>query len=129
MSAAVDILSQQARSLLLQQHLDVWVPRFEEHVKKLEKVVGKDLKLDEANLVNDLRSKVNAAGFKSVREFQTKLLMPVISYHALLIFLNNSAKVALPEQVRTRVTSLMNPINKVLGGACAAMVLQDTMGI
>jgi hypothetical protein len=129
MSQAVDVLGQQARSLLLQQHLDVWVPRFQEHIDKLEKVVGKDMKLDEANLVNDLRQKVSKAGYESTRDFLIKVLMPALSYHGLLVFLNNNAKVALPDDIRNQVVELMNPINKVLGAACAGMVLQDTMGM
>ncbi|MCC7509355.1 MAG: hypothetical protein IT464_08260 [Planctomycetes bacterium] len=129
MNSAVEILQKQSAALLLQQHLDVWLPRFHEHVAALEKVVGKDLKLNDGNLVNDLRTKVNAAGYKSLKEFVVKLVLPVISYHGLLLFLNNEARVSLPPDVRAEVITKMNAINKVLGGACAAMVLQETMGL
>lgn len=129
MNQAVEILQKQASSLLLTQHLDVWLPRFEEHYAALEKVVGKDLKLDAGNMVNDLRKKINDAGFKSIREFVVKRVMPTVSYHGLLLFLNNNAGVSLPKNVREEVVQRMNGINKVLGGACAAMVLQETMGI
>ena len=47
----------------------------------------------------------------------------------LLLFLNNQGGVALPAHVREEVTQRMAGINKVLGGACAAMVLQDSMGL
>lgn len=129
MNQAVEILQKQASSLLLTQHLDVWLPRFEEHYRALEKVVGKDLKLDSGNLVNDLRKKITDAGFSSVRDFVVKRVLPTVSYHGMLLFLNNQGGVALPKQVREEVTQRMNGINKVLGGACAAMVLQDSMGI
>lgn len=129
MNQAVEILQKQSAALLLQQHLDVWLPRFHEHVEALEKVIGKDLKLNEGNLVNDLKSKVNAAGYKNLREFVVKMVLPVISYHGLLLFLNNEARVSLPPDVRAEVITKMNAINKVLGGACAAMVLQESMGI
>lgn len=33
---AVEALQKQARTLLLQQHLDVWLPKFQEHFKKME---------------------------------------------------------------------------------------------
>ncbi|MCA8910924.1 MAG: hypothetical protein KDB82_04420 [Planctomycetes bacterium] len=129
MNQAVEILQKQASGVLLTQHLDVWLPRFEEHYKALEKVVGKDLKLDSGNLVNDLRKKITDAGFGTVREFLIKRVLPTVSYHGLLLFLNNNAGVALPKHVRDEVVERMNGINKVLGGACAAMVLQDSMGI
>lgn len=129
MNQAVEILQKQASGLLLKQHLEVWLPRFEEHYKALEDVVGKDLKLDGGNLVNDLRKKINDAGFSSIRDFVIKRVLPTVSYHGLLLFLNNQGGVALPPQVREEVVQRMNGINKVLGGACAAMVLQDSMGI
>ena len=129
MNQAVEILQGQARALLLTQHLDVWLPRFEEHYRALEKVVGKDLKLDGDNLVNDLKKKINEAGYKSIRDFVIKRVLPTVSYHGLLLFLNNNAGVGLPQEVREEVVERMNGINKVLGGACAAMVLQDSMGI
>jgi hypothetical protein len=127
--AAVDILQKQAAGLLLKQYLDEWLPRFHEHVDALEKVVGKDLKLPEANLIGDLRAKVTAAGFKNVREFVTEMVLPVVSYHGVLLFLNNEARVKLPADVRDEVVQKMNAINRLLGGACAAMVLQESMGI
>ncbi|MCA8915353.1 MAG: hypothetical protein KDB90_08070 [Planctomycetes bacterium] len=129
MNQAVEILQKQARALLLTQHLEVWLPRFEEHYKALEAVVGKDLKLDGGNLVNDLKKKINDAGFKSIRDFLIKKVLPTVSYHGLLLFLNNQGGVALPAHVREEVTQRMAGINKVLGGACAAMVLQDSMGL
>ena len=129
MNQAVEVLQKQSRALLLTQHLDVWLPRFEEHYKALEAVVGKDLALDGGNLVNDLKKKINDAGFKSIRDFLVKKVLPTISYHGLLLFLNNNAGVGLPPDVRETVTKRMAGINKVLGGACAAMVLQDTMGL
>ncbi len=128
-SAAVDILQKQAAGLLLKQHLNDWLPRFHEHVEALERVVGKGLKLDGANLIQDLRAKITAAGYKNVREFVTSLLLPVVSYHGVLLFLNNEARVKLPNDVRDEVIEKMNAINKLLGGACAAMVLQESMGI
>jgi len=129
MNQAVEILQKQASSLLLTQHLEVWLPRFEEHYRALEKVVGKDLKLDGGNMVNDLKKKINDAGYASIRDFLIKRVLPTVSYHGLLLFLNNNAGVALPKEVRDEVIERMNGINKVLGGACAAMVLQDSMGI
>ena len=66
---------------------------------------------------------------RTVREFLIKRVLPTVSYHGLLLFLNNNAGVALPKHVRDEVVERMNGINKVLGGACAAMVLQDSMGI
>ena len=129
MNQAIEILQKQASSLLLTQHLEVWLPRFEEHYTNLEKVIGKDLALDSGNMVNDLRKKVNDAGFKTVREFMIKRVLPTVSYHGLLLFLNNNAGVALPQDVRDQVVKRMSSINKVLGGACAAMVLQESMGI
>ncbi|MCA8917607.1 MAG: hypothetical protein KDB68_09385 [Planctomycetes bacterium] len=129
MNQAVEILQKQSSALLLTQHLEVWLPRFEEHYKALEKVVGKDLKLDGGNLVNDLRKKITDAGYSTVRDFLIKRVLPTVSYHGLLLFLNNQGGVALPKQVREEVVQRMNGINKVLGGACAAMVLQDSMGI
>jgi hypothetical protein len=128
-SAAVEILQKQAAGLLLKQYLNEWLPRFHEHVEALEKVVGKELKLSEANLVQDLRDKVSAAGFKSLREFVTNMVLPVVSYHGVLLFLNNEARVKLPPDVRDEVIQKMNAINRLLGGACAAMVLQESMGI
>lgn len=129
MNQAVELLQKQSKALLLQQHLDVWLPRFEEHYSALEKVIGKNLKLDDANLVNDLKQKVNKAGYSSLRDFLIKRVLPLVSYHGLLLFLNNEAGVALPEKVRGEIIERMNAINKVLGGACAAMVLQDSMGM
>lgn len=129
MNQAVEILQKQASSLLLTQHLEVWLPRFEEHYRALEKVVGKDLKLDSANMVNDLKKKITDAGYPNIRDFLIKRVLPTVSYHGLLLFLNNNAGVALPADVREEVVQRMNGINKVLGGACAAMVLQDSMGI
>jgi hypothetical protein len=129
MNQAVEILQKQASSLLLTQHLEVWLPRFEEHYTALEQVVGKGLNLDGGNLVNDLKKKINEAGFKSIREFVVKRVLPTVSYHGLFLFLNNSAGVALPKEVREQVVQRMSGINKVLGGACAAMVLQESMGL
>ena len=129
MNQAVEILQKQSAALLLQQHLDVWLPRFHEHFAKLEGVLGKDLKLADGNMVNELRTKIKAGGFETIREFVVKLLLPVVSYHGLLLYLNNSAGVALSKAVREEVVLRMNQINKVLGGACAAMVLQESMGI
>ncbi len=128
-SAAVDILQKQAAGVLLKQHLNDWLPRFHERVEALEKVVGKGLKLDSTNLIQELREKVKAAGFKNFREFVTDLVLPVVSYHGVLLFLNNEARVKLPPEVRDEVVQKMNAINKLLGGACAAMVLQESMGI
>jgi hypothetical protein len=128
-SAAVDILQKQAAGMLLKQHLNDWLPRFHERVEALEKVVGKGLKLETTNLIQELREKVKAAGFKSFREFVTELVLPVVSYHGVLLFLNNEARVKLPPGVRDEVVQKMNAINKLLGGACAAMVLQESMGI
>jgi hypothetical protein len=129
MNQAVEILQKQASSLLLTQHLDVWLPRFEEHYKALEEVVGKGLKLDGGNMVNDLKKKITEAGYKTIREFLVKRVLPTVSYHGLMLFLNNTAGVALPPAVREEVVQRMNGINKVLGGACAAMVLQESMGL
>lgn len=128
-STAVGILQKQAAGVLLKQYVDHWLPRFHHHVEALEAVVGKGLELDSSNLIQDLRGKISAAGFKNVREFVTKLVLPVVSYHGTLLFLNNEAKVVLPPEVRAEVVEKMNAINKLLGGACAAMVLQESMGI
>jgi hypothetical protein len=128
-SNAVDVLQKQAAGVLLKQYVDHWLPRFHQHVEALEKVVGKGLVLDGSNLIQDLRTKISAAGFKSTREFITKLVLPVVSYHGTLLFLNNEAKVVLPPEVRDEVVQKMNAINKLLGGACAAMVLQESMGL
>lgn len=129
MNQAVEILQKQASSLLLTQHLEVWLPRFEEHYRALEKVVGKNLQLDGGNMVNDLKKKITDAGYPNIRDFLIKRVLPTVSYHGLLLFLNNNAGVALPKEVREEVVQRMNGINKVLGGACAAMVLQDSMGL
>jgi hypothetical protein len=128
-SAAVDILQKQAAGVLLKQHLNDWLPRFHERVEALERVVGKGLKLETTNLIQELREKVKAAGFKNFREFVTELVLPVVSYHGVLLFLNNEARVKLPPDVRDEVIQKMNAINKLLGSACAAMVLQESMGI
>ncbi len=129
MSQAVELLQKRASAVVLEQYLDDWLPQFEEHYAALEKVIGKGLKLDEGDLVNDLKQKVAKAGYASLRDFLVEQVMPLVSYHGLLLFLNNDAGVALPGEVREEVVERMQGINKVLGGACAAMVLQDSMGI
>jgi hypothetical protein len=129
MQNAVQLLGQQGRNRLLEPFIEQWVAEFEQHARRLEGVIGEGLLLDEGNLVNDLRRKVNAAEYKSIREFLTSLVLPLVQHHGLLLFLNNSAKVTLPESARERVAGLMNPLNKVLGGTCAAMVLQESMGL
>ncbi len=126
---AVEALQKQARTLLLQQHLDVWLPKFQEHFKKMEAVIGPGLKLAPDNAVNELRQKVTKAGFPSVREFLIKVVLPVISYHGLFLYLNNNAGVRLPEGTRQQVVEQMTAITRVLGSACAGMVLQETMGL
>ncbi len=128
-SLAVETLQKQSRTLLLQQHLDVWLPKFQEHFQKMESVIGPGLKLTPDNAVNELRQKVTKAGFPNVREFLIKVVLPVISYHGLFLFLNNQAGVRLPENARLQVVEQMNAINRVLGSACAGMVLQETMGL
>ena len=129
MSAAIETLQKQARVLLLQQHLDAWVPRFEEHYGNLEKVFGEGLEVDEGNLMGEIKSKVAKAGFANMREFLVKVMLPVVSYHGLMLFLNNDAGVALPPEARDKLVARMRGINRLLGGTCAAMVLQDTMGV
>jgi hypothetical protein len=129
MQNAVQLLGQQGRNRVLEPFIEQWADEFEHHAQRLEAVIGPGLALDEGNLVNDLRSKVNAADFGSIRSFLTTLVLPLVQHHSLLLFLNNSAKMALPEPVRERVAGLLHPLNKVLGGACAAMVLQESMGL
>jgi len=129
MAQGVEVLQKQASGLLLKQHLEVWLPRFEEHYAALEKVVGKNLEISQTNLVNDLKAKVKAAGFPNMKEFLTKVILPVVSYHGLLLHLNNNAGVALPAHAREQVIQRMNAINKILGGTCAAMFLQESMGM
>lgn len=125
---AVEILQKQAAGLLLKQQLDEWLPMFDKGYRKLEKVFGKGVKLDDANLMNDIKTKVAAAGYKSVREFLHKVVMPVVSYHGLLLFLFNEAKVSLAVDVKEKVVPRMNVINKVLNGCSVALVLED-MGL
>ncbi|MCC6464182.1 MAG: hypothetical protein IT463_02450 [Planctomycetes bacterium] len=129
MQQGVEVLQKQASGLLLKQHLEVWLPRFQEHYDALEKIVGKNLELDQKNLVNELKAKVKAAGFATMKDFLTKVVLPVVSYHGLLLHLNNNAGVALPNDVREQVVQRMNSINRLLGGACAAMFMADTMGL
>ncbi|MBK9975694.1 MAG: hypothetical protein IPP14_13055 [Planctomycetes bacterium] len=129
MQQGVEVLQKQASGILLKQHLEVWLPRFEEHYAALERVVGKNLELPQANLVNELKTRAKAAGYASMKDFLTKVILPVVSYHGLLLHLNNTAGVALPAAARDQVVQRMNAINKVLGGACAAMFLQDSMGL
>ncbi|MDC1143011.1 hypothetical protein OAU50_07965 [Planctomycetota bacterium] len=125
---AVELLQKQAAGQLLKQQLDEWLPMFDKHYRKLEKVFGKGVKLDDANLVNDIKTKVTAAGYGSIREFITKVVMPVVSYHGLLKFLFNDAKVSLSQELKDIVVPRMNIINKVLNGASVALVLED-MGL
>ncbi len=125
---AVEVLQKQAAGLLLKQQLDEWLPMFDKGYRKLEKVFGKGVKLDDANLMNDIKTKVAAAGYKSVREFLHKVVMPVVSYHGLLLFLFNEAKVSLSVDVKEKVVPRMNVINKVLNGCSVALVLED-MGL
>ncbi|MBE7492032.1 MAG: hypothetical protein HS108_09805 [Planctomycetes bacterium] len=129
MAQGVEVLQKQASGLLLKQHLEVWLPRFEEHYNALEKVVGKNLEINQQNLVNELKAKAKAAGYATMKDFLTKVILPVVSYHGLLLHLNNNAGVALPANVREQVIQRMNAINKVLGGTCAAMFLQESMGL
>lgn len=129
MNDAIDMLNQQASGLLLKQHLDVWLPRYMEHIAKLEKVVGKGLKVDQENLVNDLRAKIQKAGYDSMKDFVVKVLMPVLTYNGLLLFLNNDAKVAMPAEFREEFEAYASNLRYVVGGACAAMALQEAMGM
>lgn len=124
---AVETLHKSARTLLLQQHLEVWLPKFEEHFANLEKVLGPAEAIKPENLVTEIKEKVAKGGFPTVREFVVRVILPVCSYHGLLLFLNNSAGVRLPDGVRDRVIQKMNHINRILGGSCAAMVLQESM--
>lgn len=126
---AVETLQKQARALLLQQHLDVWVPKFEEHFNNLEKVLGPVAEIKPDNLVTGIRDKVKEAGFANMREFVIRVMLPVVSYHGLLLFLNNSAGVRLPDTSRERIVQKMNHVNRILGGSCAAMVLQESMSV
>lgn len=126
---AVDMLHQRATGLLLKQHLDVWLPRYQDHIASLERVFGKGLNIDKANLVNDLCAKVEKAGYPSMKEFVIKTLMPVLTYNGLLLFLNNDAKVGLPADVREEFGDRATKLRFIIGGACAAMALQEAMGI
>lgn len=129
MNDAIDVLNRQASGLLLRQHVDAWVPRYLECIEKLEAVVGKGLEIDQDNLVNDLRAKVEAAGYKSMKGFVAKVLMPVLAYNGLLLILNNDAKVSFPENFRRDFELYASRLKYVIGGACAAMALQDAMGM
>lgn len=128
MQDGIQALQRQSRSLLLQQHLEVWLPRFEEHYSKMEKVLGKGLELSEENMINDLRSKVKKGGYKTMKGFLNNVVLPLVSYHGLLLFLNNEAGVRLPDNIRDLVAGRMRAINKVLGAACAAVTLESTIG-
>ncbi|MBZ0136482.1 MAG: hypothetical protein K8I27_08935 [Planctomycetes bacterium] len=128
MNPAIELLNRQAAGLLLKQHLDVWLPRYNEHIAKLESVIGKGLEVDQENLVNDLRSKIERAGYKTMRDFVVQLLLPVLTYNGLLLFLNNDAKVVLPDDVRQEFAAKASRLKYIVGGACAAMTLQEAMG-
>ncbi|MCC6572956.1 MAG: hypothetical protein IT462_04110 [Planctomycetes bacterium] len=126
---AVEALHKSARTLLLQQHLDVWLPKFEEHFANLEKVLGPAEAIKPENLVTEIKEKVAKGGFPTMREFVIRVVLPVVSYHGLLLFLNNQAGVRLPDHARDKVIQKMNHINRILGGSCAAMVLQESMSV
>ena len=128
-SKAIEILQKQATAAMLRTYLDEWLPRFNERVAALERIVGRGLQLDGANLLQDLRAKVEAAGYDSMREFLTQEVLPLVSYHGVLLLLNNDARVKLPADSRTEVIQKMNAINKLVGSTCAAMVLQESMGV
>lgn len=129
MNQAVGVLQKRTTAMLLRERLDDWHSQFDTHFKALERVIGEDLKLDDRDLVNDLKTRVSEAGFDNLREFVDRSVLPVVAYHGLLMFLNNEAGVVLPEELRGEVADRMKGIRKVLGGACAAMVLQESMGI
>lgn len=125
----VEVLQKQASAMLLQQHLGAWLPMFEQHFSALEQVLGKGLELSQANLMSELKTKAKAAGYPKMKDFLTQAVLPLVGYHGLLLHLNNNAGVALPAEVRGTVVQRMNAINKVLGGACAAMFMQESMGL
>lgn len=129
MNDAIDVLNLQAAGLLLAPHLEVWLPRYREHMAKLEDVVGKGLDIDQSNLVNDLRSKIQSAGYDSIRDFVVKVLIPVLTYNGVLKFLHNDAKVTLPAEAKAEFEKYSNRLKYVVGGACAAMALQEAMGM
>ena len=128
MQAAMESLQREAASLVMRQYLDQWLPRFDAHVERLQKVLGKDLLQGTDNLIQDLKEKVDEAGYPNLREFITSTMLPLVSYQGLLVYMNNQARVRLPRETRSRVEAVIPQINRLLGGACAAMVMADAIG-
>ncbi|MHC4841027.1 MAG: hypothetical protein ACYTDT_08760 [Planctomycetota bacterium] len=125
---AVGFLRSQAAGLLLKQYLDEWLPMFDKHFKKLEKIFGRGVPLDDDNLVNDIKTRVKEAGFESMREFLTKVLLPMVTYQGLLLFMVNDAKVRMATEIKDSIVPRMDKINKILKGACFALTMED-MGL
>lgn len=129
MRQGVELLQKQASQQLLQKHMDVWLPRFIELYGAMEGVLGKVSDISQSNLMGELKAKVKAAGFADMKAFVSRVMLPLVSYHGLLLQMNNQAGVGLPADVRDSVLQRMNNINRVMGGACAAMFMQDSMGL
>lgn len=129
MKQGVEVLQRQASAALLQKHMEVWLPRFMELYGGLEAVLGKVDELSQGALMAELKARVKAAGYPTMRDFVKSVLLPLVSYHGLLLHMNNSAGVSLPADIREMVLSRMNAVNRVLSGACAAMFMQESLGL
>ena len=129
MRQGVEILQKQASVALLSKHMEVWLPRFMELYGTLESVVGKVGDLSQSALMAELKSRVKAAGYPKMRDFVKAVVLPLVSYHGLLLHMNNKAGVGLPSDVREMVLQRMNNVNRVLGGVCATMFMQESLGM
>jgi len=128
MNVAFDVLRRQSRALVLKPHLETWVPKFQQTMAKLEGVFGPGLMVDEKNLIADLRAKAAKAGYQDLQALMIDVVVPALSYHSLLMEMNNVAAVTLDVSVRERVASLAPRIHRVVCGLSTALFLKSAMG-